>query len=215
MFVLYCKDTDQVHVTDSDSFCRDIHKLERILSYSGGITVTIDISEEFQQNWDRWTQEKIRESDYVIMVCSPMLIQHLNSSQGDRRDVSMYIGRFFHDTVVNTICAPKFIPIFLNECKPRSLKEWLPAQLHMATIFELSTVREFHDNFIGGAQSDVVIMDNIMKGFSHPRHARLADFVRSLRGDPPPSTPPRPPIPLPTGNSSVYPMRGGIIYIDS
>ena len=79
----------------------------------------------------------------MIMICSPQLMKHF--SYGGENDVHMYKGMFFSNSLVNLIKAPKFIPVFLNNCTPPDLKLWVPAQLDTSRLYCLRNLRALHE----------------------------------------------------------------------
>lgn len=185
VFILYCNDTmlqEQYRTTDKE-FCQDVLELADTLVYCGGFqSCSADFYEiDEQQNWNVWTQRKIEESTCVVMVCSPQLMWHL--SQKERSDVHMERGMFFSDTIVNTIMAPKFVPVFLNDCVPRNPKDWLPPQLHAARKFQLRHLRELfqalHAVDYTEEERNHVLLENLEK----PEHKDLARLVVFLRGE--------------------------------
>ena len=198
VFILYCKDTElaSAHGVTVDKFCGVILKLADILTKCGGIICSMDMYEkEPQQNWNIWTLNKIEESKYVVMICSPMLKNYL--STGIRSDVNMFQGRFFSDAVVNSITSPKFIPVFLNEYKHLSPKSWIPLQLLMSRIFHLENVGKFYDDVGMSTQPDSSILNRqLSRALGQPAYRELAEFVQYLRGNQAVAPPERPAEPI-------------------
>lgn len=219
VFILYCKDTllQESHHTSGDEFCQDILELADILTLCGGLSCSVDFYEQDeQQNWNLWTQQKIQDSKHVIMVCSPQLMQHLQLRTGgeqhhqqqhqqQRNDVMMSQGLFFSDMVVNSIVAPKFVPVFLNHCvPPTNPRAWLPPQLHAARHFKLERLRELfqtvfdeNQNYSLEEQTQV-----LFRSLQEPAHREVGRLVRYLRGERevvPPQMP-RIPVPMPVGS---------------
>ena len=147
----------------------------------------VDIYEnKGQRNWNTWTQQMMEASDYVLLVCSPQLKDHFSS--GEREDVVMYKGMFFSDAIVNCIEAPKFIPVYLNDCAPKdgSLKPWVPSQLHASRLYHLQHLREFYRTVSGGDDLTTA------QALQDPKFQEFADLVRHLRGEKN-KVPPKPP----------------------
>lgn len=175
-------------------------ELADILVYCGGFqSCSIDLYEvDEQPNWNIWTQKKIEESTYVVMVCSPQFIRML--SQRERRDVRMHKGMFFSDTVVNSIVAPKFVPVFLNHCIPVHPKDWMPPQLHAARYFWLRYLRELLRDVQAQDYSDVERNQILFQKLRDPKHGELARLVGYLRKEQEVVAPtaPRVPVQLPS-----------------
>lgn len=197
VFLLYCKDTSlkRSHGVSGGDFCEDVLKLANILTCCGGINCSVDFYEKEQENWDLWTQKKIKDSTYVLMVCSPQLMEHL--SYGGEKDVKMYKGMFFSNTIVNCIEAPKFIPIFLNGYEPRNLKSWLPAQLHASRCYRLRGLRAFYQRIdperFGEEERNLRVTVNIQK----PQFRELAELVQHSREEHTMVPPKYPAVPIP------------------
>lgn len=180
----------------------------------GGIDCVADFYEtNHPQSWSVWAESNIRDCDHVIYVCSPLLISDLRSM--DQRTIDMSKGNFFSNMVVHSVVAPKFVPVFLNECVPRDLKDWLPTQLHGAKSYKLQSMRDFHKAVFDGPHE----LRNLEVGrcLGMPKFSELAALVRFLRGERDVLPPPRPehPIPIPAPAPaerppvSVYtPIRG-------
>lgn len=188
----------QYGITEDDFTCY-VKDLADSLVHCGGIDCIVDIYEgENPLNWDIWTTSKIAESDYVLMVCSPQLIQHFTS--GQRAHVQMYKGVYFSDTVINMIEAPKFIPVFLNSCVPEELRSWIPIQLHMSTQpFHLRYLSDFCDDIKDISTGNV----NPAAALQDPKHKELVKLLRHLRGENkliPPQAPPSPIAAIVTAN---------------
>lgn len=52
-----------------------------------GVDCTIDqyVEDDPPHNWGQWMEEKVKESDHVIMVCSPAYCQYI-SGRGESRE---------------------------------------------------------------------------------------------------------------------------------
>ena len=201
VFILYCKDTElqTSHGITAEKFCRDVIKLADILTWCGGINCSMDAFEiEHKSNWNQWTVKKIQEATHVIMVCSPQLMEHF--SFDGKNDVMMYKGMFHSRAVVNLIQAPKFIPVFLNNCVPPDLKLWVPAQLHTSRLYCLRNLRALHQHLSSSSEERTARLAQCLQD---PRNQKLVDLVRRLRSEhdviPPES--PACPIPLPLASS--------------
>lgn len=199
VFILYCKDSSlhESHGISGEKFCQDVLQLADILTCCGGIECFVDFYEDEQPNWNRWIEKKISESTYVLMVCSPQLMWHLKSEE--RSDVRMYKGMYFSDTIVNTITAPKFVPVFLNSCEPRDLKDWLPPQLHTSRQFQLRKLSELHESINPDIYSEAERRPRLIHSLMDSQHQELASLLRYLRGEHE-VVPPQPPqqlVPVP------------------
>ena len=188
VFILYCKDQSV------DDYCNDVVELSKVLVSCGGIECYTDFFEkEHQQNWNSWTEKKIRECDHVIMVCS-LLLYELLFSEG-RCDIPMLTGKFFSDTVVNSIIAPKFVPVFLNEYESKSLTKRLPSQLHSSRHFCLPNLKEFYHSVFDHHSSlenrSIIVSQNL--GFRKFRDvASLVQYIRHEDTVPQPEKPQHP-----------------------
>ena len=211
VFLLYCK--DQLEYS-----CDDVVKLADILTSCGGIQCCADFYEEAHvrpPNWNTWTVNKIEECDSVIMVCSPELKRLLSS--GKRCDVHMKNGKFYSDAMVDSITAPKFVPVFLNGCEPvgQELKNWLPRQLLSTRQFHLQNLSEFHQSVYcphySQRERDQVVFQNL--GF--PKFCEVASLVKLLRGEPEVVRPGMPhcPIPIVPQASSLETASQGILWL--
>lgn len=185
-------------------------ELADILVYCGGFqSCSVDLYETEQPNWNQWTQKKIEESTNVVMVCSPQFIQHL--SQRERRTVQMHNGLFFSDTVVNSIVAPKFVPVFLNHCIPAAPKDWLPPQMHAASTFWLGNLRELFQDIHAQEYTDVERNQVLSQRLTDSKHKEVARLVGYLRGEREvvPPIPPIIPVQLPprSPHNSPVPRR--------
>ena len=200
-----------------EEFCQDILELADVLMWCGGINCSMDVFVEHEGNWNQWTLKKIEDATYVIMVCSPQLMKHF--SYGGENDVHMYKGMFYSSSVVNLIKAPKFIPVFLNNCTPGDLKLWVPAQLHTSRLYCLRNLRELHERVDPDPEGSTIEerADRLARCLHDPQNRELAELVRRLRKERdaiPPEAPARP-IPLPPSphNSPLLSQRGkGVEY---
>ena len=140
------------------------------------------------------------------MVCSPQFFHHL--SQGGRGNVQMHKGMFFSDTVVNSIIAPKFVPVFLNDCIPRQPKEWLPPQLHAARHFWLGNLRELFQDIQAQEYTELERNQVLAQKLTDPKHKEMANLLRYLREVPEvvPPAPPQVPVQLPPRSPHSSPL---------
>lgn len=108
-------------------------------------------------NWSRWTEDCVKRSDLVLLVCSPTLIQRLDTNSHEL--VPMKRGAFFADAIINTITPHKFIPVFLNvgldqsyvaDVRSEPYRSWIPMSLRASTCYWLN-VRGF-DNAMGDTE---------------------------------------------------------------
>ncbi len=177
----------------------------------GGIECIADFYEkDHPQSWSVWTENRIRDCDYVLYVCSPLLISDLRS--GEHRNINMNVGMFFSNAIVHSIVAPKFVPVFLNECVPRDPKDWLPLQLHASRQYRLN-IRDFSNSVLRSEYSLEQRSAAVAGSLGLPGYRDLACLVRFLRGEQevvPPTMPQRPiPVPAPPPERPVYQPRAG------
>ncbi len=166
-----------------DHFCQDVVGLADVLVSCGGIECFADFYEQVHPpSWTVWTERKIEECAHVVLVCSPRLNQALSS--GERCDVEMYRGKFFSDSVIHSIIAPKFVPVFLNGYEPKDLKTWLPSQLHSSRMFRLRYLREFHQSVFQPDHTQGKRNYVVSQNLGLPKHRGVASLVQYLRGEP-------------------------------
>ncbi len=124
--------------------------MARILNSVGGFELSCDLfHQEDVGNWSAWTETKIQESRYVVLLCSPRLgkaFSHPVSRENIQLDT--YRGSFFTNSFVNLIQSnpEKFIPVFLSNCVD---KQWIPNALLAAAKYTLDI-----DNFVDLLQSE-------------------------------------------------------------
>lgn len=141
VFLLYCRDTDMQMLRgqfrrEPTQLLDEVLLLADLLNSCGGIICQFDgydMPSSPPSNWSVWTEKMIETSDFVVMVCSPMLNRMLKNSQHEL--VNMQKGKFYVDVVVNRISPHKFIPVFLN-MPPRD--EWVPSNLQTSTYYSLN-----------------------------------------------------------------------------
>ena len=131
MFLLYCKDP-HVPGRSPDEFCDDTLDLADLLSKSGGFTCECDHYHTHKANWSIWTEKMIKESDVVLLVCSPMMVQYLQ--EPSHQLVQMTRGKFYADSIPSYIDPKKFVPVFLNSSLQPQL---VPANLQAVKHYEL------------------------------------------------------------------------------
>ena len=196
VFILYCKDAAP------NLFSEDVLALADTLNHCGGIDCTIDhYVDTHPPNWNTWTQQKIEESEYVILVWSPSLAKMIKTP-GENM-MHMEKGKYYANGVVNLIHPPKFIPVYLNGYNPGTATnlEWLPPQLRTYTVYnlnisELQAALEVPE----GTPQDVFIQ-RLQTALQHERFREVAKLVTHLRGmsDTVPPIPPQNPITVPPG----------------
>ena len=207
VFILYCKDTElmALYNKSADDFCDQVLALADILRYSGVETV-IDQYKDHMANWDGWTQSMIAQSDHVLMVCSPQLSRSLQSQA--IIVVEMGKGKFFNHSVVNSISAPKFVPIFLHDCVAH---DWIPASLRMTSNFKLniSELTPLIDVEDETPNYDQLVQAKLRNALQDPRFIDIVNLVKLLRQDSDNTPPPvLNPFSLPSGHAP--PIRGAI-----
>ena len=87
-------------------------------------------------NWNVWTQQKIEESQYVLLVCSPTLAHALRDPAEHILDMEK--GKYYVSSIVNYVQPQKFIPVFMSHYVPRHYLEWVPKQLHASAVYSLN-----------------------------------------------------------------------------
>lgn len=186
-----------------NDFCDNVLDLADLLSKSGRLDCIFDgydnpegenTTERPDANWNVWTERQIKESDYVLLVCSPemkRLIQNPSHSV-----VEMMKGKFFADIIANCIDPRKFISVFLNV--PPNL-EWLPTNLQTSSWYELKVHQlstELEDT--NGLSSDQ-FASRLGEHLQDPMFQGIASLLAYLRGDTyiPRPVPPSQPVQLP------------------
>jgi len=205
VFVLYCKD-DKVEGKSPEDFCSDVMDLADILSHTGGLKCHFDgydmPAEQQPTNWSLWTENMIIESDFVLMVCSPSLLQPLQS-QGP---VEMLKGKFYANAITNAIAAnaQKIIPVFLNVGLQL---EWIPTSLLMRTCYQLN-VAEFHEH-LGDTEglSHEEFGSRLGEVLQDQRFQQIASLLAHLRGE---SYNPQPLAPLNPVRLAAQPIAPGL-----
>ncbi len=198
MFILYCKD-DSIPGVSADQWAESVYHLAEFLNQSGQIRCTLDYYEANPPppNWDKWTSDRFMESNFVILVMSPLLADGLRS--GQRRSVSMAYGQFYCDTVYRFLHGSLCVAVFLNGCEPRSgdVTEWLPHSMAMARYFKLHNFADLVNGF-DQESDDQAEEDNdrfhqyLQKSLYEPRFSSMVELVGHLRGQSGMERPPEP-----------------------
>lgn len=201
VFVLYCKDQEEYS-------CKDVEQLSDVLISCGGIKCIADYYEEQRPpNWNTWTLKKIKECDYVIMVCSPKLETLLSSNK--HYDIQMRVGFFSSDAVVNLIDARKFVPVFLNNVPSGQECSWLPDKLLSSSQFHLQYLNAFYSSVYGVPDSCQEEHNrSVYKNLRNPKFQGVASLVQHLRKEPAVVKPKGPshPIPITPQASQAFPL---------
>ena len=178
VFILYCKD-HQLPQTFSD----DVLDLADILIHCGGFTCTIDHYVNIPPaNWNIWTQQRIEESQYVLLVCSPTLAQALREPANYMLDMEK--GKYYVSTVVNFIQPQKVIPVYLNCYIPQADPlGWVPTQLHMSSLYCLN-ISEFRSVLTVPEGTPRHVLDEKLRtALSEDRFKSITKLVNHLRGE--------------------------------
>ena len=181
---MYCKDTSIPNVRAHD-WSHTVINLSAMLSQCDRIKCTIDYYEkQVQENWDKWTLDRIGESNYVVLVMSPMMATGL--CHPSHQSLPMEKALFFCDSVSALVRPPKFVPVFLNDCIPSShiLNEWLPPTLKKRGQFHLHNFSEFVNGYKDKGESfeDWTFHEYIKQSLMDPSFAELASLVRHFQG---------------------------------
>ena len=193
IFILYCKDR-QLPQTFSD----DVLDLADILNHCGGFTCMVDHYVDVPPpNWNLWTQQRIEESQYVILVCSPTLAQVLREPSDYMLEMDK--GKYYVSTIVNYVQPQKIIPVYLNNYMPQAFLEWVPTQLHTSAVYGLN-LSELCSALTVSEDSPRHVLDEKLRiALSEERFRNIAKLVNHLRGETAtsPPVPPQHPIPVP------------------
>ena len=191
MFLLYCKDPPPGK--SPDEFCDDVLDLANLLNRSGGLICKCDHYYTHEANWSVWTEKMIKESDAVLLVCSPMMVHHLQ--EPSHQLVEMTMGRFYADSIPNYINPAKFIPVFLNNKRQLHL---VPTKLHAATHYDLRVSELISRMGDTSGMTAERFAKQVTKLLEEPVFRDIAALLTFLRREPPLSPPPCPqPIPIP------------------
>ena len=113
---------------------------EKVLEFSNrlrseGIDASIDLYEEApSEGWPRWMENQIRESDYVLVLCSKSYYDKFYSDKkgkGVTWEVSI-VYQMLYDSFADT---KKFIPVFFNEGD----SDYIPTPLKHFTYYNIGT----------------------------------------------------------------------------
>ncbi len=182
VFILYHKDRaleKTYHVSTIDLIDK-IKDMADILNSVRGFKLSIDLFHEGDVgNWGSWTERKIEESRYVVLLCSPRLATGLRNPSGEFPQLDTDRGSFFTSSVVNLINSypHKFIPIFLSNFVN---VQWIPPALATAPRYVLDI-----DNFVTHVQSKTGTEDYYRELSDALGMAQFEDWerlVRHLRG---------------------------------
>ena len=151
-------------------------------------------------NWNIWTQQRIYESQYVLLILSPTLAHKIKNPIGE--DVlEMEKGKYYVNSIVNCIHPPKFIPVFLNNHIPQIPNhiQWIPSQLQMSTAYRLN-IAEFRATLlVPEGTPEHVFHEMLRVALQEERFKMVASLVHHLReeADTAPPRPPQVPIAVP------------------
>lgn len=211
VFILYCNDKRM-----KGDFSNAILLLSDFLTgvCGKGTKVHCDIYDDFRipGNWNRWTEERITQSDVVLLVCSPTLIELLHDQD---RPVQMKKGMFNAGMVYNLIQPPKFLPVFINDdptmehipdihAEPYS--SWVPNHLKGTSRYWLDLEALHREMGNTDMMSTEEYWDRLSHLLScHKKFEQIAGLLRDLQctpGTQPPDPLPSPIVPLPTVHST-------------
>ena len=150
-------------------------------------------------NWSIWTEQRIRESQFVLLVCSPTLARLL--SDPSEYILDMEKGKYYVNTIVNYIHSTpqKFIPVFLNHYIPQpSYLQWVPNQLHASAAYRLN-ISELRSALSISEDAPRHVFDETLRvTLNDDRFGQVAKLVNHLRGETAtsPPVPPQYPIPI-------------------
>lgn len=150
-------------------------------------------------NWNVWTQQKIEESQYVLLVCSPTLAQALRNPAECILDMEK--GKYYVSSIVNYVQPQKFIPVFISHYVPQYYLEWVPKQLHASAVYSLN-ISEFRMVLMVPEDTPRHVLDEKLRhALSEHRFKEIAKLVSHLRDESATSPPVPPPHPI-----EVHPM---------
>ena len=193
VFILYCDDKELQR-----DFSESVEDLAAFLTRACGQAMKIhcDFYQEAPPgNWTRWTEQHIKMSDVVLMVCSPTLIRMLdNRDQHTERPVAMKCGCFDAETVYNLIEAPKFIPVFVNSYREEHFpdlygepyRSWIPTKLQRTSRYWIDL--EGLHRVVGETDTDEQYYTRVLQVLRDEKMPRnlvpIADLLRSLQRTP-------------------------------
>ena len=200
MLLLYCKDPelahckqlDPTHWRSAEDYCEEMlylaDTLVRFSAVAGedghpvaGFKCAYDgyDDEKLPDNWLRWTEDRLREADCVLLACSPTLISNLLSSS----TIHMQRALCAVNSLINTMPDKPFYPIFLN--MPRQ-PDWIPTQLKNSSCFQLN-ISAFHKAMgpVDGLDEDSFFRRayQCFELDSQKRFADLLSLLNMLRGE--------------------------------
>ena len=178
VFILYCKDnlTEKV----SEGFCDDIVDLADILRHCGFNCMVDHYVGEHPPNWNLWTEQKIRESQYVLLVYTPTLAERMKSPQD--HTLNMAKGKYYANMIVNLVHPPKFIPVYLNNYVPSipANHDWLPSQIRMTTVYHLNIAQLGQAIQVPDGTPEHVFRAKLQAALHEPRFREVANLVYHL-----------------------------------
>ncbi len=113
---------------------------DKVLDFSNklrseGIDANVDLYEEApSEGWPRWMENQIRESDYVLVLCSKSYYDKFYSDQkgkGVTWEISI-MYQYLYDAKTET---KKFIPIFFEA----SEEQYIPTPIKSFTYYNVGT----------------------------------------------------------------------------
>lgn len=106
-----------------------------------GIDCSIDQYEECPpEGWPQWMERKIRESHFVIVVCSEFYLKKLLGQVKPNEGLGVrWEGKLVYQNLYNDGANTKFIPVLLDNGKP----EHIPTPLQGATRYRPSEQADF------------------------------------------------------------------------
>ena len=158
VLILYCKDdmlhsrpelrtTEQRNALD---YCKEVSDLvETLTLFSNNLfTCIYDITSSegtFIQNFIQWSDIHMNQCNTIILLCSPRLAMHLQSTT--ERIIDMERGQFSRDSFINVLHTPNkcVIPVFLNMSKKF---DWIPSSLRSAACYEVN-VKALQEGCLG------------------------------------------------------------------
>ena len=205
VFILYCKDPQL-----PSTFPDDVLDLADTLNHCGGFKCSIDhYTQLHPESWNSWTQQRIEESRYVLLVLSPTLAHKIKNPAGE--DVlHMEKGKYYVNGIANYIHPPKFIPVFLNDHIPPNYTQWIPPQLLMSTAYRLN-IAELRATLLVTEDTPENVFHEMLRVALHEEKFKpIASLVNHLRNeaDTIPPRPPHVPINVPDPKLLVQPTTG-------
>ncbi len=175
MFILYHKDSD-LQEANGVSIVEKVNEMACILHSVSGFKLSIDLFHKGDVgNWGAWTQERIEESRFVVLLCSPRLAAGLRNPSGEYAKLDTDRGSFFTNTLLSLINTQtrKFIPIFFSDFVNT---QWIPTALSTAARYTLDV-----DNFMKNLRSEVDTPAYYQEVTDALQMAQFEDWVRLVR----------------------------------